>query len=221
MQVAAQSPFGYVSACGRPSQTCDRDRKFSLAEFGAFGSMFSRPFSHLAVAENPRKRETGPTCFATCENFRVISSSVPLLYIHLLQHIYPVSPMHSEASKPEVVQKKRKDKKGETKWTSTGEAELVSAFEEARKEGLQADSGWKPTAWQRVVHALAGSEKISGGAVKEVDACMRRDDSHDDARVKFIENLFYCYTTEICVRCKSRGNFTQESYRNLHLRESR
>jgi hypothetical protein len=115
----------------------------------------------------------------------------------------------------------RKDKKGETKWTSTGEAELVSAFEEARKEGLQADSGWKPTAWQRVVHALAGSEKISGGAVKEVDACMRRDDSHDDARVKFIENLFYCYTTEICVRCKSRGNFTQESYRNLHLRESR
>ncbi|KLO05895.1 hypothetical protein SCHPADRAFT_838762 [Schizopora paradoxa] len=69
---------------------------------------------------------------------------------------------------------KVKNAKKETQWTSSDEALLVAKLVKARDDGLQADSGWKPVTWTIVVEALAGSEDVSGGIAKGVEACKSR-----------------------------------------------
>lgn len=61
-----------------------------------------------------------------------------------------------------------------TRWSSADEATLVATLKECRKEGMQADSGWKPTAWTKCVEALKDSESASGGAGKGVAAIKSR-----------------------------------------------
>ena len=65
-------------------------------------------------------------------------------------------------------------RKEETKWTGSDEKKLVTALKEAKLDGLQADSGFKPNAWTAVVTALKGSEITSGGSEKTVATCKSR-----------------------------------------------
>ena len=49
---------------------------------------------------------------------------------------------------------KKKEKRKKTKWSAAEDAELVSVLREQQKLGNQADSGWKPIVWTKVVEAL-------------------------------------------------------------------
>jgi len=53
-------------------------------------------------------------------------------------------------------------------WTAADEATLVEAFTMQKREGKTSENGWKPSAYQAVVSALEGSEKVSGGGPKTI-----------------------------------------------------
>ena len=61
-----------------------------------------------------------------------------------------------------------------TKWRPEDDQTLITQLLDCKANGLQADSGWKGTAWSRCEEALVNSELVSGGAFKSADTCQTR-----------------------------------------------
>jgi hypothetical protein len=59
-------------------------------------------------------------------------------------------------------------------WSDDDEALLVHKLKVAKEEKLWGDNNPKDKAWTFCVEALAGSEKVSGGAAKDSKALKRR-----------------------------------------------
>ena len=56
--------------------------------------------------------------------------------------------------------------KVKTCWPAADEATLVEAFAVQKRVGNMSENGWKASAYNAVVSALEGSEKVSGSAAK-------------------------------------------------------
>ena len=68
----------------------------------------------------------------------------------------------------------KKTEKNATKWSRSDEATLVHTLAEQKTKGNWGDNNPKTPAWTAGVIALAGSEKISGGTPKTMQAIKSR-----------------------------------------------
>ena len=61
-----------------------------------------------------------------------------------------------------------------TVWNEACDRILISVLEQAKREGLVANNGFKTVVWKRAEEALQGTEVTSGGPVKGAAACTTR-----------------------------------------------
>ncbi|KAI0090501.1 hypothetical protein BDY19DRAFT_935476 [Irpex rosettiformis] len=61
-----------------------------------------------------------------------------------------------------------------TVWNEDCDRILVSVLEQAKREGLVANNGFKTTVWKRAEEALRGTKVTSGGPAKSAPACTTR-----------------------------------------------
>jgi hypothetical protein len=64
--------------------------------------------------------------------------------------------------------------KEKTKWTSADEALLIEVLTREKAKGTWGDNNPKPIAFTACETALAGSEAVSGGSVKGIQAIKSR-----------------------------------------------
>lgn len=59
-------------------------------------------------------------------------------------------------------------------WRLASDTKLVHTLEDQARSGNKAGNGWKQQAWVACARALAGSEQVEGGVVKDADHCASR-----------------------------------------------
>jgi hypothetical protein len=79
----------------------------------------------------------------------------------------PVTPAKPAKSNQSKLPKK-------AKWSSADDNALLSVLKAQQAAGNQADNNWKKVVWVAAEQALAGSEKLSGGAAKKAKSCNDR-----------------------------------------------
>jgi len=79
----------------------------------------------------------------------------------------------------------------QAKWSSANDATLIQVLTEQQAAGNQADNSWKGCVWQVASKELAGSEDISGGAVKTPSKCHTRWDklTSEFLAIKYLREL--------------------------------
>ncbi|KAJ8594106.1 hypothetical protein M405DRAFT_730329 [Rhizopogon salebrosus TDB-379] len=77
----------------------------------------------------------------------------------------------------------------QAKWSSANDATLIQVLTEQQAAGNQADNSWKGCVWQVASKELAGSEAISGGAVKTPSKCHTR---WDKLKSEFLAIKYLC-----------------------------
>jgi len=118
-----------------------------------------------------------------------------------------------KSSKPKAKSTKPKAPPKQAKWSAADDANLIQVLTDQQAAGNQADNAWKGSVWQAASRELAGSETISGGAVKTPSKCRTRWDKVSIS----IRGHFHQYWVLICPQAQGRVHRYQTPSRTIGM----